>query len=219
MKHTKANGLATPAVPVVDERTSLPMDAPRTAAGGAGGDAGEVLASLFDLEQISLEDLTSSVPKARRHCGLSDERLRVLDGYSELLAGKLPAESDFVTITRRPSRMLDRRGAPVVRWGTPKAAFRDVHRLFRDCDVQTPSFWVCEPHRWHDELHVHGLVRRLNPGENQRLFLTSLHRFGRTSIRPANAGAVPYVCKYLFKDACCGRHDYLDFSGLKPADE
>jgi len=163
------------------------------------------------LESVSAADLMKSTRKARRECDEEGRRLAVLDSWSDFLASKMPAECDFVTFTWRETK------DPMKPKGhyTPKGCFRDVRKVFKDCSILTPSFWVAEPHRWREVLHVHGLIRRLNPIEHDLLFRCAVHRFGRTQILPANPAAFPYVCKYLFKDACCGKHDYIDLSGLR----
>jgi len=125
----------------------------------------------------------------------------------------MPAECDFITLTFRDK--CDDRGNPRIHAATPKAVFRLAHDVFRDCGIKTATFWVAEPHRWRENLHVHGIVGKLPPGLHDKLFRVWLHRHGGIYILPANPAALPYVCKYMFKDACCGRFDWIDMSGLR----
>lgn len=139
--------------------------------------------------------------------------LALLDDYSHLFESLLPAECDFITITWR--HVVDERGNLKHGYGRPQGAFSAVHRLFRDLRIQSPTLWAAERPKWAGEaVHLHGLSRRLTPLENEGVFRLSLQRFGRTQIRAASPGAFPYVCKYLFKNDSCGRHDWLDLSGL-----
>lgn len=167
--------------------------------------------NLPGMEWVSAADFMKSTRKARRECGETGHRLLVLDSWSDFLASKMPPESDFVTYTWRETKDPMR---PKGHY-TPKGCFRDVRKLAKDCRILTPSFYVAEPHRWLETLHVHGLIRHLNPTEHDLLFRCAVHRFGRTQILPANPAAFPYVCKYMFKEACCSRHDYIDLSGLR----
>lgn len=202
--------------------------APRSDAGNnreaieTGAGSGAVASDsvhLPGMRPVSAGDLLDP-RKARRRCGETGATLRLLDEYSRFFSELLPAESDFVTFTWRelppaPEHIGKRRGRSRIRgYRTPKKAFRAVHGMLRDCHVRTPSLLAAERCPGAECVHVHGLVRHLTGADRNAVFVTAVRQFGSTRILPAHPAAFPYVCKYLFKHDSCGRHDWLDLSGL-----
>lgn len=201
--------------------TSALPAAPPDQLQGAGGAAPGAGLHLEGMTPLSAADLLVSPRKARRACGESGKTLALLDDYSEFFARHLPPESDFVTWTWRDVATdqqfigKTKHRQKIHGYRTPPGAFRAVHRLLRDCDVQTPSLLAAERVSGCEAVHIHGLTRHLDGADRNAVFVTSVKRFGSIKILAANPAAFPYVCKYLFKSDSCARFDWLDLSGLR----
>lgn len=186
---------------------------PQAPAVGATGRGATADLHLPGLEPVTALDLLQTAGRARRRCGESGRRLAVLDGWSEFLASRMPPECEFVSPTFRDR--FDTKGDLKPDPATPRSAFSKVHKTFRDLELGGPTFWVAEPHKWRETVHLHGVIRHLCASEHDRLFRLWVHRHGGIKILPANPGAIPYVLKYVFKQECCARHDWVDLSGLR----
>lgn len=173
--------------------------------GAGGGRAAGWTPSLLDHEDP--RSLASRSHARRLAARAVDAReLHILDAYADWFQERFPEGATFATLT-----YSDKAGHKHNAY-SPKACFRDVHKWLKLLNYGGESVWVCEPHRWRDILHLHGVMGPLSPERNNEAFTLWLRTRGRCQLRVATPGAIPYVCKYAFKN---GGQDYLDLSRLR----
>lgn len=143
---------------------------------------------------------------ARRACGVTGSHLRVLDSWSDFLAGQFADGASFFTGTFRD----DYEWPPY----TPRALFKDTKRFLKASQHRGRYFLVAERHQWRDVLHVHGLLPALEQQERLALMAMWEEHRGFARLLPATGAAFPYVCKYALKRADSAG-DWVDLSGLR----
>jgi hypothetical protein len=135
-------------------------------------------------------------------------RTPLLDSWADFVGAQFPGGATFCTFTYS-EKEGDRR-----KCYSPRSTFADLHRFFDEVGYRGRFFFVVEPHRYRDILHLHGLVYGMDEVQRHRWFGYWKSSRGRCRLVPATPRAMPYCCKYALKRAD-KRGDWLDLSGLR----